>query len=71
MKITTEQTEKLLSGDYKFSQLGFSMLVTRLKMVYAQENTLEVLEDSMNEINTFLGKFKFIMVADYEIISKL
>jgi len=69
MKITPQQTEKLLKGDYKFSQLGLSMLVTRLKAVYSRNES--ALNDATNEINAFLNKFNSIMENDYTSISKL
>ena len=71
MSITPPQTKKLLLEDRSFSQLGFSMLLTRLKGLYAQDPSEESLHNSMIEINMFLGKFKGIMKNDCEIISKL
>jgi hypothetical protein len=71
MSITPLQTKKLLLEDHSFSQLGFSMLLTRLKGLYAQDPSEESLHNSMNEINTFLGKFKGIMKNDCAIISNL
>ncbi len=69
MRITLKQAQKLLTGNQTFSQLGFSMLLTRLKVLYAGDKTQ--LEKCAAEINTFLGKFASIMAADYAIISKL
>ena len=71
MKITVQQTEKLLKGDLSFSQLGFSLLITRLRTVYAKDPSQSTLQSCMDEINVFLGKFPAIMGADYAIIAKM
>jgi len=71
MEITAKQTEQLLNGNHQFSQLGFSMLLTRLKSVYSNDSSKESLETATTEINTFLEKFKGIMKKDIGIISKL
>jgi len=71
MTVTIEQTEKILKGDYRFSQLGFSMLVTRLKSLYAVSPNQAVLQSSMNEINAFLKKFQSIMASDCETLSNI
>jgi len=71
MKVTLLQTEMLLKYNFRFSMLGFSMLITRLKGFYATNPSKEVLETSMEEINTFLAKFKNIMKDDCEIINKI
>ena len=71
MQVTAQQTERLLKGDHSFSQLGFSMLLTRLKSSYADDPSENSLDIAMSEINTFLDKFKGIMKKDCEIISSL
>ena len=71
MSITADQAKKILVGNYTFSQLGFSMFVTRLKGVYAKDSSQEVLLRCTAEINTFLGKYKIIMGADFAVISQL
>jgi len=71
MNVTIQQTEKLLRENHKFTQLGLSMMITRLKSLWAKDQSQEVLQKSMNEINTFLDKFKSGMASDFEIISKL
>ena len=71
MIITPTQAERLLLEDYSFSQLGFSMMLTRLKGVYAGDPSQEVLENAAKEINTFIGKFKGIMKNDLAIISEI
>ena len=71
MTITLQQTEKILKGQHKFSQLGFSMLVTRLKTLYAKMPTPSTLAQCAGEINTFLGKYHTVMAADMAIIKNL
>ena len=71
MTITPVQTEKLLTGNYKFSLLSFSMLVTRLKMRYEKDSSPERLQSCANEINTFLQKYGDKMKNDCSIISNL
>jgi len=69
MKITIQETERLLKADSKFVQIGFSMLLERLKKLYTQDASQEMLKKCANEINAFFGKFEMIMAADYENIS--
>ena len=71
MKIDLEQTEKLLKEKHSFSQLGFSMLLMRLKAVYVKEPSESTLQTCMNEINTFLQKFAAVMSKDLEVIKNL
>ena len=71
MKVTLQQTEKLLKGNQSFSQLGFSMLLTRLRTTYTKNPSQAALQTGMNEINAFLDKFASIMSADYAIIAKM
>ena len=69
--ITKTQAEKLLSGDYTFSQLGFSMLITRLKGNYAKDSSQGSLQKCVDEINFFLSKYSAIITSDISIIAKL
>ena len=71
MKVSIQQTEKLLKGNQSFSQLGFSLLLTRLRTMYAKEPSKAVLQSGTDEINIFLEKFGSIMNADYSVISKM
>lgn len=71
MNVTLQQTEKLLKSNQAFSQLGFSMLLTRLKITYAGNPTQTTLQTCTNEINAFLNKFQAIMGGDYAVIAKL
>ena len=71
MSITPQQAEKLLKGDYKFKQLGFSMMLTRLKELYLKDPSPATLHHCTAEINVYLDKFKAIMGADYAVITNL
>jgi hypothetical protein len=71
MKINSTQVEKILKGNQSFSQLGFSMLITRLKASYAKDSSLNSLQNATIQVNGFLDKFKNIMAADYAVITKL
>lgn len=71
MKVTIEQTEKLLSGNQSFTQMGFSMMLTRLRSLYKKDSSKVQLMSYMSEINMFLKKFEMIMGTDYDIISKI
>jgi PleD family two-component response regulator len=69
--VTIEKTEKILTGNLKFSQLAFSMLITRMKTLYAKYPTQATLQTFAEEITTFIEKSKILMAPDYEIISRL
>ena len=71
MTVTPRQTEKLLKGNQSFSQLGFSMMLTRLKTVYSKDPSTATLQKCTDEINAFLKKYHMIMGGDYAVISKL
>jgi hypothetical protein len=71
MKITHTQAERLLLEDHSFSQLGFSMMLTRLKGIYHNDPSHQALEHAVQEINVFLEKFKGIMKNDLMKISEL
>jgi hypothetical protein len=71
MKVSLVQTEKLLTGNYAFTQLGFTMMLTRLKLVYKKEPSQGTIEKCMAEINLFLDKFGLIMRPDIPTIEKI
>ncbi|MDR2965403.1 MAG: hypothetical protein LBU88_06475 [Treponema sp.] len=71
MNVTIQQMEKLLQGQYTFKQLGFSMLLTRLKSSYADAPTQANLETCVNDINAFIAKYSGIMSDDIAIIEKI
>lgn len=69
MNITPQQAQKLLISNYKSSQLGFSMLLTRLKGLFAKDP--KTLQSCTVEINTFLQKYAIIMEKEYSTIINL
>jgi len=69
--ITTQQAEKLLKGDYSFEYLSFSMMIMRMKILYAEDDSPAVLQRYTQEIDTFLEKFKPNMSADILTLQKL
>lgn len=71
MGFSNDQIKKVLLGDLRFSQLGFSMLITRLKGVYGKSPTQEILQDCAREIQAFVTKYESIMAQDIALISKL
>jgi len=71
VSVTLQQTEKLLQGNQSFSQLGFSMMLTRLKTLYFKDPSQSTLQKSTDEINTFLDKFTAIMSNDYATIANM
>jgi uncharacterized protein YutD len=71
MNVSSEQVRKLLSGSYKFTQLGFSMLLTRLKGMYHKDSSPATVQKCVSEINAFLQKYPEIMASDFAIIAKI
>jgi len=71
MQLSPQQAEKLLKGNYTFSLWSLSMLITRLKGVYAKDPTLGALDNCTVELNAFIKKFSKIMGNDYSLIEKL
>ncbi|MCL2093775.1 MAG: bacteriohemerythrin [Treponema sp.] len=71
MKITPQQTQKLLMGVKKFRQLAFSMLLTHLKEIYGKNSSEETVHKCVEVINAFLIKNRKVMAADYVIIKSL
>ncbi|MCL2069664.1 MAG: bacteriohemerythrin [Treponema sp.] len=71
MKITAQQTQKLLSGVKKFRLLAFSMLLTHLKEMYTRDSSEVTVKNCVEVINAFLGKNRKVMAADYIIIKSL
>jgi hypothetical protein len=69
MDISLAQTQKILTGNYTFNQLGFSLLITRCKRIYISDTTK--LQACGDEINAFLKKYAIIMSEDYATISRL
>jgi hypothetical protein len=71
MNVSIQQMEKLLQGQYTFKQLGFSMLLTRLKSNYADEPTEEKLEDCVNTLNAFLSKYSTLLTDEIATIRNI
>ena len=71
MKITAEQTQKLLIGVKKFRQLAFSMLLTHLKEIYSRNASEDTAKKCADVINAFLMKNRKVMAADYILIKSL
>ena len=71
MKVTSSQAEKILKSDNKFSQLGFALLVSRLRNAYSKDKSPTTVQHAVQEINKFLEKFTNIMAADFAVIQKL
>jgi len=69
--LTIQQTEKLLKGNQTFSYLSFSMLLMRMRMLYAKNPSPAILQNNHKEICAFLEKFKTNMGADRLILEKL
>ena len=70
LSITPTQTEKLLQGKEPFTQLGFSMLVNRLRHLY-RNATPDIIAQAESEINAFLQKYEMIMNDDFALIGTL
>jgi len=71
MQATEQQIKKMLTGSQKFKQLGFSMLMTRLRSNYSRSPSQAVLKSCMDEINVFLDKYGNTMKDDCAVIEKL
>jgi len=71
MNITSAQMQKALTSNNNYSQLGFSMMITRFKKNYERDPSNETLQKCTDEANAFIEKYKAIMAQDFEIISKL
>jgi hypothetical protein len=71
MELSQEQMAKLLKGNYAFSMWSLSMLVTRLKGVYAGDSSQDALAKCTAEMNTFISKFSNILANDGALLRKL
>lgn len=71
MQLSQEQVFKLIKGNYTFSLWSMSMLITRLKRVYADDSSPSSLTKCTSEMNTFVNKFKSVMGNDYLVLQKL
>ena len=71
MKVTVEQTEKILKSNQPFKQFAFAMMITRLRTKYTKDSSKESLKSCMDEINFFIEKFGSIMNDEYKIIQNI
>jgi len=63
--------KKILTGNQKFRQLGFSMMVTRMRGAYSKSPSASVLQSCTAEINAFFDKYGATMKDDFAIVEKL
>ena len=68
-----QKLEKMISGQASFSShnLGFNLLVSRLKKNYAANSTVNEMKSCIQEVDIFLKKYNGIMVGELEAIKKL
>ena len=71
MKLMPEQTEKLLTGSQMFTNIAFSMMVTRMKSLYEKNPSQTMLQTCTDEINAFINKFSLIMIEDCKTIERI
>jgi len=71
MQLSQEQMIKLLNGNYTFSLWSMSMLITRLKGIYASDSSPTSLTKCTDDMNAFVNKFSNIMGNDYTLLQKL
>ena len=69
MVVSDAQVKAVLEGsaERKFTQFGFSLLITRLTWAYKNSTTNAVLQECTKEINAFLAKYEPIMKNDYNL----
>jgi len=72
MVVSDIQVKNVLDGktERKFTQFGFSLLITRLTWTYKNNSTDAVLQECTKEINSFLKKYEPVMKNDYELFVK-
>ena len=71
MKVTVDQTEKILRSGQPFKQFAFSMMITRLRTKYAKNPTRESLKECTDEINSFIEKFGGIIKDEFLTIQSI
>jgi hypothetical protein len=71
MKISETQAKAILAeGSYKFTLLGFNMLISKLSRVYGSNPSPENLTNCTSEINIFISKYAAVMKHDYSLITQ-
>lgn len=65
--------QKIIEGkiQYKSDNLGLNLLISRLQRKYTAKNTPDELNVCVQEMNTFLEKYKAITAKDITAIEKL
>ena len=72
MTVTVPQVEKLLTSKDSFTQLGFSMLVNKLRIQYKTNSTPNMVAQAVMELNAFLKKHHSVMVkADFAALQRM
>ena len=70
-ELTSEQAKKILTANEGFSTMGFSLLITRLRLVYKKNPSPASLANCTNEMNQFINKYSMILGADFSVIDKI
>lgn len=63
--------KKILTSNHRFRQLGFSMMVTRMRGNYAKSPSQSELKACTDEMNAFLEKYGATMKDDYAVIETM
>ncbi|MCL2549050.1 MAG: hypothetical protein FWE76_07805, partial [Symbiobacteriaceae bacterium] len=73
LRITESQVRTLLTDNAprQFTQLGFSLLVTRMKELYKADPSSASLQRCTQDLNAFISKFEVIMQQDIAILNRL
>lgn len=73
MTLSEAQVKNVLNynGNAQISQLGLSLMLTRLKGLYKANPAPLVLSKCTSELNAFLTKYGDIMKRDYDWMTKL
>jgi len=73
VQLSVSQVQTLLcdNENHQFSQLGLSLLVTRLKREFSKEPSDTLLQRSTQEINGFLKKYEKVLGKDHSLLSTL
>ena len=73
MQLNDIQVKKLLlyQGKMALTQLGLSMLITRLSRKYQSNPSPQAVKSATVELNAFLEKFSMVMEKDYQWIIQL
>jgi hypothetical protein len=71
--VLQQQFEKLVDGRMTFTShnLGFNLLISRLKKNYTSNQTPSEMSSCIHEIDAFCSKYSSILVGELEDIKKL